>query len=287
MLYKKQYNFLLVLLFSALVITAYKPAEPTAYELVRKMFAKAKQLQGMKYNLVKRERINGKIKEENGNIKLLRNPFKVYMKQVSPNAGLEVLYVTGANGGKALVNTNSFPYITVSLDPLSGTMREGQHHTLLNAGFDYVVYTLEFLLNKYSSSAPNMVIDGGDVFWEGRACHKIILENTFFRIVDYTLKKGENILSIANKYRISEYMVLERNKGISSYDDVKPGQTIKIPNDYAQKMVIYLDKQNLLPILMQILDDKGLYEQYEYRNLQLNPQFNAAEFTKGYKDYKF
>lgn len=286
MLYKKQYIILLFLL-TPLVFTALKPSEITAYDLVRKMFVKARQIQSMRYVLLKRERINGKMKEEKAAIKLLRNPFKVYVKQEYPNAGLEVLYVTGANNGKALVNTNSFPFITVSLDPLSGTMRGDQHHTLLNAGFDYVVNTLEYLLDKYAASAPGMVKDAGDVMWSGRACHKIILENSNFRWIEYTVKKGENIITIADKYRISEYMILERNKNISSYDDVVAGQKIRIPNDYAQKMVIFLDKQTLLPILMQIFDDQGLYEQYEYLTLQLNPQFNPAEFTKGYKDYKF
>ena len=38
---------------------------------------------------------------------------------------------------------------------------------------------------------------------------------------------------------------------------------------------------------IKILDDKGLFEQYDYHFLQVNPKIEDAEFTKTYKDYKF
>jgi hypothetical protein len=35
------------------------------------------------------------------------------------------------------------------------------------------------------------------------------------------------------------------------------------------------------------MDDIGLFEEYNYYFLQVNPKFEDAEFTREYKDYKF
>jgi len=50
---------------------------------------------------------------------------------------------------------------------------------------------------------------------------------------------------------------------------------------------MYIDKFYFLPISMKIEDDKGLFEEYNYMFLQVNPKIEDAEFTKDYKDYKF
>ena len=56
---------------------------------------------------------------------------------------------------------------------------------------------------------------------------------------------------------------------------------------YAKYVLLYIDKDNFLPIGVRVFDDKGLFEQYDYYNLQVNPKFDDAEFTKDYKDYNF
>jgi hypothetical protein len=38
---------------------------------------------------------------------------------------------------------------------------------------------------------------------------------------------------------------------------------------------------------MKIEDDKGLFEEYNYMFLQVNPKIDDAEFKRDYKDYKF
>jgi outer membrane lipoprotein-sorting protein len=43
----------------------------------------------------------------------------------------------------------------------------------------------------------------------------------------------------------------------------------------------------MLPVYIKAYDDKGLYESYEFSNLEINGVISPAEFTKGYKGYKF
>ena len=51
--------------------------------------------------------------------------------------------------------------------------------------------------------------------------------------------------------------------------------------------VIYIDKQTNLPLITRVYDDKGLFESYEYINLQLNPVIKDEEFSRKYKEYHF
>jgi len=50
---------------------------------------------------------------------------------------------------------------------------------------------------------------------------------------------------------------------------------------------LYIDKTNYLPVVQIIYDDKGLFGQYEYNSLIVNPVFAPDEFTSKFKDYKF
>ena len=51
--------------------------------------------------------------------------------------------------------------------------------------------------------------------------------------INLTLKKGENLVTIARRLRLSEYMILERNSNIKWYDDVKDdGGWICVINSY-------------------------------------------------------
>jgi outer membrane lipoprotein-sorting protein len=127
----------------------------------------------------------------------------------------------------------------------------------------------------------------GSVNFDGRDCHAVVITFEDFKFIDYTVKPGENLRKIAQEKKISDYMILENNPKIKDFNDVKPGQIIKIPNGYAKKTILYIDKEHYLPLMMSMFDDKGLYERFEYRNLIVNPKFSDTEFTRNHKDYGF
>ena len=83
-------------------------------------------------------------------------------------------------------------------------------------------------------------------------------------------------------------MLLEINSDkASNYHNVKAGQKIMVPNVYGKKLALYIDKELFVPRVIKVYDDKGLYESYEYQNLEVNPKIADEEFTKEYKDYGF
>ncbi|KAA9340840.1 DUF1571 domain-containing protein [Adhaeribacter soli] len=275
------------LLPALLILLSFRPAAPTPTQLIDQMLEAGRKVQILKFTLHKQERIKGKMVAETSVVKLQQKPFKVYLKYETPNPGMEVLFVSGQNNNEAFICPASFPWTTLSLNPNGSTMRAGQHHTLFEAGFSQILSVTDFILKKYGTQAENMLSTNGTVNWNGINCYSLTLENPNFRYVPYTLAKGENLLTIAQKLKLSEYMLLELNPELDNYTDGEAGQKIKIPTDYARKISLLLDPKTSLPVQIKIYDDKGLFEQYEYRNLQVNPAIDPAEFTKTYKGYKF
>lgn len=154
-------------------------------------------------------------------------------------------------------------------------------------GFGYLKTIIRNNIAKKGEMFYTQAIYEGIVDWKGREFYKVVLDNRDFSYFTYEVQKGENLSSIANKFSVSDYMIMEANKSIKWYDDVKKGEKIKVPNTYARRIVLYLDKIYYLPFVQQIYDDKGLFEQFEMSSFIHNPNFDPAEFTPNYRDYHF
>lgn len=259
------------------------PSSLTSKEVMLKMINAINDVETLKYSLKITERTNGKFNHFQSSVKLRRNPRKLYL---STN-GIEVLWVQGTNKGQALVKPNSFPYVNLNLDPSGSLMREGQHHTINEMGFDYFGKIIVHNVLKAGADFDIYFKLEGEEILNGRECYKITINNPGFKFVDYTVMKGETIVTVARKLHVAEQMILENNKKVSGFKDVKAGQVIKVPTSYAKNVTLYIDKGYFLPVGTRIYDDQGLFEQYDYFNLQLNPVIDDAEFTKTYKGYGF
>lgn len=257
---------------------------PTSKDVVFKMIKSIQDLERLKYSLKIVERGKKGFNHYESSVKLNRKPRKIYLYI----KGIELLWVAGWNNNKAYVKPNSFPYVNLSLDPLGYLMRQDQHHTLNEMGVDYFASVIEYIALKHIDRFDNYFIYEGEERVNNRPCYKIIIDNKEFGYENYTVGENESITSIARKLHISEYMILEVNPKLSDYFHIlKKGQVLKVPNAYAKHVTLYIDQLYFLPISIKILDDKGLFEQYDYHFLQVNPKIDDAEFTKTYKDYKF
>ncbi|HET6245551.1 MAG: DUF1571 domain-containing protein [Bacteroidetes bacterium] len=258
-------------------------AQPTVKELVDKMLHATSQVKTLKYNSQISERIDGVLESGTNTTKIQVNPYKVYLNI----KGAELLYIKGSNGDKALIKSSSIPYLNISLDPQSSILRRGQHHTIFELGFTYFSTIIDAAIIKAGKDFNQAFKLKGSIQWEGKDCYVVIIDAPDFSFIPYTVKKGENVISIAKKLFVSEYMIVELNPEVKDYYNVVANQQIKVPSVYAKKTVIYINKENFLPVVQMMFDDKGLFAKYEYRNLILNPDFAPEEFTKGYKDYNF
>ena len=258
-----------------------------AYEICLSTFKNASTIKTLNYVMYKQERIKGEMKTQVSATKLRRNPYQIYVKQQAPKKGIEVLFDEEQNSGKALINPNGFPWMNISLEPLGTIMRKNQHHTIKDAGFDLVISILEFLFNKYGDDAQQKVSLGGHVIYDDIKCYKVIFENKDFKYKSYVIKENETLITLAEKYKLSEHMILEANKNVSSYEDVSEGDEIFIPNDYCPKMELLIDQKRMIPLSIKVFDDKGLYEYFRYSKVVLNPDLNDDVFDKENCDYNF
>jgi hypothetical protein len=171
---------------------------------------------------------------------------------------------------------------------MGNLMRQDQHHTLNEMGYDYFASVIEYNKYKIGDKFDEYFKLIGEEKINNRLCYKVVIDNKDFGYVDYTVGEHESITTIARKFFIAEYMIVEKNPKFKDYFDLlKKGQVIKIPTWYCKSVVMYIDKQYFLPISLTIIDDRGLFEEYNYHSLIVNPTFEEGEFTKDYKDYKF
>ena len=286
---KKNYSLSFVFLVSLLFISAtVSTTTDDIYTILKKMIAQTDEIKGMKYEMKQVERMNGKMVDQKASIKYDRTNFSIYAKQLKGGTvGLEVLYRKGWNNKKALINPNGFPWVNVNLSPYGNQMRKGQHHTLLDVGYELFAPIMESMLQRYGKGINDLAQNKGTRTFDGKQVWEIEINNHHFKWMDYVIKKGENLSIIAAKHHISEYMIMMKNKDVDSYTDVWQGQTIKIPSDYAAKTILYIDQKTFLPLVLKIYDDEGLFEHYEFLKLQLNPSFQKDEFSRNFKDYGF
>lgn len=282
----KKIKVIFTLFVLVFVLASFNKKSPNNRELIDKIFTAVDNVKTLRYELQCNERIKGKMQHTESKVKLQVSPRKLYLYI----KGIEVLWVQGQNNGNALVNPNSFPYINLNLDPYGTLMRSDQHHTIHEMGYQYLADILKDGLKKVTDKGEKLdkyfaVL--ADDKHDGKECYKLSISFPDFAWINYTVKKGENLTTISRRLRISEYMVLENNPKLGGYNDVKEGDVIKIPNAYGKLTLLMIDKQTLLPLNNKVFDDKGLYETYEYYNLQLNPFISPEEFTKTYKEYNF
>lgn len=280
-------SFTLVLLCSCLFMSRLgysQKTEHSAKELIFKMIKSIDAVDRFKYSLKITERGKKGFNHYESSVKLCRSPRKLYVYI----KGIELIWVNGWNGNKAYVKPNSFPYINLSLDPLGSLMRQDQHHTINEMGFDYFASIVEYMALKVGDKFDQYFKLEGEERYNNRPCYKITITTKDYGYENYTVGDRESITTIARKLHISEYKILEVNPKLNDYFDIlKKGQVLKVPNAYAKDVVLYIDQLYNLPIGVKVSDDKGLFEQYDYFFLQVNPKIEETEFTTGYKEYKF
>ena len=79
---------------------------------------------------------------------------------------------------------------------------------------------LNHVYNKYKSKINDDVSINGEVTYDGRKCWNVTLTNKEYKIENYTVLAGEDIIKIARKLRLDEYSLLELND-IKDFDNVK------------------------------------------------------------------
>lgn len=255
------------------------------------MLAVVSGVQTSTYRLVKQERQQGKILADEGMVKVQSKPLKVYIRQTTPVDGMEILYVTGQNHNRALINPNAFPWVNINLDPRGARVRQGRHHTIYDVGFRRIAEIIQRQLDDYRAELPKLVhLDPQPAVFDGRRCWVVQIDNPYFKYVDYTIKSGgESLDALGLKLGVSEHMIGEKLPGFDGdYQAVLPaGKVIQVPSTYARRMTMLIDQGTQMLVSLKVVDDQGLYELFEYHDLKINVPFRPTEFTPDFQGYNF
>ena len=219
--------------------------------------------------------------------KMNNNPFKIYVKNEKPKKGAEILYVQGENDNKVLLNTNSFPYVSLSLNSQNSLLLSGGHHYIKEAGFGKISKILNFDMEKFQDNFLKKISYEGIYNWNNKKCYKIRIEYEDYQTINYYAKNGETLFEICENKLINIAKIKELNPGLDISKKLLDNQEIIITNHYFKILVLYIDLENYFPIYQLVYDENGLYEKYIYTKLVLNKLIKNEEFNRDYKDYNF
>ncbi|RYU81294.1 LysM peptidoglycan-binding domain-containing protein [Hymenobacter persicinus] len=254
----------------------------TTDQLLARLTASIEGLKTLRCNVRAQERSGGKYQQARTAMKMGFNPLRVYLRN---DKGIEVLWVKGQNDGDAWVYPNSFPYVTLSLDPNGSIMRKGQHHSVLDAGFGTIADIIKGSSQRQDHTFERTFRYAGDTTITGRPCYVLRSDFPQFRYVSYKTTKQETLANIADRFGCGEYRIMERND-LAPDAPVPAGKTLLVPNGYGKRTIVCVDQKLFLPLVVQVHDDKGLFEKFEFFDVLANQPIPAAEFTKGFKGYK-
>ena len=277
--------FLIAILIHSIVgLQSTAAQDSDAKAVILNMLDSVNSLRGFKSVIRKTERIEGELVLQVSVVKVSSNPYEVYVRQMTPKSGVEILCADGCK--KALINMNGFPWINLTLDPYGMTMRKHQHHTVHDSGFDLLASILARNLQEFNPQEQTLTRKD-DVYWLGEKAIQIEMVNKAYKTKRYRVNGHENIAEIAKKFNVNEYAILELNPECDNYEDVRNGQELIIPSHYGVKMNLYISKKTMLPLIVRVYDHKGLFEEYDYTEFQINPQFATNEFEANFIEYDF
>lgn len=248
--------------------------------ILNEMTSKINSIKTVSFTLLARERFFDKYHTEKTYFKRMYNPDALYCTQLLPPTNVEVL-INEKYNHFALVNPNGFPFINVRMDPYGEKLRDKQHHNIYQAGFQYFSETILHIKQKYGVSWYEMAKLDKTVSVSGNTCFKIDLFDPTYKISDYIINEETTAQQLALKLYICDYHIIELNPSVKDiFQKLKKGTIIKIPSDYAKMITLYIDKSLLIPRKIEVYDDKGLFEEYLFEDITINPKFSNNDFSE-------
>jgi outer membrane lipoprotein-sorting protein len=113
-----------------------------------------------------------------------------------------------------------------------------------------------------------------------KSYQKVSLVNNSYKLINFQVAKESKIDEIAKEKHISSYKIYELNKGLDYEKAIPKNYNITIPNAYAKKIEVIIDKTLNLPYILRIYDEKGLFEEFKFEKVDINPKFDENNFDE-------
>jgi len=263
-----------------------RAAVPSVNQFFARSLKAIKPVDDYQGEFVKRERIKDELKTEMMFFKFAR-PFKVYLRYIDPHPGQEALYVRGTNKNKNKAHKGSFPDITVNLGPYGRQAMKDSHQPIMTFGLERQIRIMAKIHRRAVERGVESytVSDGGVLFGEPVWRVEARLPGTGRTV---TVKDDENLWELAKRVGQDVYVILHHNEDIDSPKDLDEGDSVFVPDHYGSRLEYLISKNSYMPLKETSWDHKGrIYEQYEYRKLNLSPGLTDADFDPDNEEYDF
>ena len=190
-------------------------------------------------NLVKQERVDGELGDKQYILmKVMHQPFSVYMSFVKPYAGREVLYVNGQNEGKMVVLEAGFTRMLgkLNLDPQGTRAMSGQKHPITDVGIRNLTTKLTKMWDGETHFAECVVTSNAGAKINDRTTtmiqvvHPIARQDFRFHVARLFL---DNELKIPIHF--DAYLWPEQDGGEPPLDECYTYMSLKINNGYTAR----------------------------------------------------
>ncbi len=255
--------------------------------ILDEMISTVQSAETFEYQVRTSERVDNKMTSSSALVKNSAVPFRIYMKILEPEDGPEILYCEDKYNGQAVVNPNGFPYINLKLNPDGYFMRKDHHHNIKTAGFGYIAGMMLRSQEIAGENYDKYFKYKGDTVFLGEPCVKIAIDVFDFKYEDYTVKKDETIIDIAERLYLNDYLIVDKNEDVDDFEDIDEGDVIKLPNAYGRRIYLLIHKGLKVPYYQEIHDELGLYEKYYYDYVKLNVPFDDSDFSTDNPEYGF
>lgn len=260
------------------------PVEIKPARILHQMYDSIKNIRTMRAKVSSLERIEKNYSASSSEYKLQTTPRKLYFH--NKDKKIEILFNPELYGHKALVKPHVFPYITVSLDPTGNIMRKNQHYSINELGFGFIGNSIALTISKDKDGINNFVYHG-KATKNGYTCYLLQYENKNYAYTDYKVGEKETATGIASKLSVNDYLLRAKNDLLNDFGYLKKGKILKVPTLYCKKANLFIDENLFLPISLSIYDDSGLFECYDYFNVEINKPFKDDDFKRDNKNYGF
>ena len=224
------------------------------------------------FTITNHERIDNEMLSGTQRVSITSEPFQCHISMINPGKGQELVYAGNTYEQQVVYEPNGFPYIQLELDPFGSLMRNKNHHTIFFLGFKKMTDIMQFHMSQSPYSLKAEKINSN-----GKTYTKISIEFIDFNYKKIKVLKEESITSLSERMALCDYMVAELND-LDLDDGLKKDSYLKVPSAYAKKFEILVDPDSGLPHKMVALDEKGVYEQYEFMDLVINKAIPTNRF---------
>lgn len=234
---------------------------------VNNILIASKKVNTISYKIENCERINGELKCGSQNVIMQKSPFKCRISFLTPKKGDQVLYNENSSNEATYIPIG-FPYINLSLDPMGDMMRENNHHTIFELGYTFFAD----IIGYYYRIKPEFF----SVIEVNSARIKLTSQISDFKYIKYVSTKSESVRDLAKRKMISEHHIYEKN---NEKRNLKKGESIYITTNYYKKIEIEVSRITHLPNKITVYDDKGVFENYTFSNVNMSPVINSKTFV--------